>query len=339
MGSDSGFAAGRVADTAETVPMRSYERLTVTGLYSIAHLLPKSNGRCGIYVLSFRNGDRYVGKALEVVVRFAAHRRTYPDDIVEVAFRRVPRGQLDAMERTEIGRLHKAGIPLRNVVHAPGRLDASDFDVLVSDEEQQRWLASPRSSNPIIDTRPDQPELRHRHQTRFNRLAADPRFADLTGVLRRYIAWTIPFPGRTELTYWSLSAVPATNAATYPRLLTLSVHTLETLFVFAPKQMPEQLTIRINVDLPTVLSTWGNLKRLTSQVPGLNACEADYDARPDVAGLEMHSVSDTIQTLELPGVVAAARRLNLDLMRKGPTMHWRTHCFDLADVALSLRHG
>jgi hypothetical protein len=78
VGSDSGFAAGRVADTAETAPMRSYERLPVTGLYSIAHLLPKSKRRCGIYVLSFRNGDRYVGQALDVVVRFAAHRRTYP---------------------------------------------------------------------------------------------------------------------------------------------------------------------------------------------------------------------------------------------------------------------
>jgi hypothetical protein len=118
VGSDSGFAAGRVADTAETAPMRSYERLPVTGLYSIAHLLPKSKRRCGIYVLSFRNGDRYVGQALDVAVRFAAHRRTYPDDIVDVAFRRVPCSQLDAMERAEISRLHKAGIPLRNVVHA-----------------------------------------------------------------------------------------------------------------------------------------------------------------------------------------------------------------------------
>jgi hypothetical protein len=121
--------------------------------------------------------------------------------------------------------------------------------------------------------------------------------------------------------------------------ITLSVHTLETLFVFAPKQTPERLTIRINVDLSTVLNSWGSLKRLTSQVPGLNAYEGDYDARPDVAGLEMHSVHHAVQMLELPGVVAAARRLNLDLMRKGPTMHWHTHCFDLADVALSLRRG
>ena len=62
---------------ADSVPMPNYEFLQVAGLNSIAHLVPKSKGRCGIYVLLFRNGDRYVGQAVDVSNRFGAHRRTY----------------------------------------------------------------------------------------------------------------------------------------------------------------------------------------------------------------------------------------------------------------------
>jgi hypothetical protein len=98
-----------------------------------------------------------------VVARFAAHRRFYLDDIVEVAFRRVLRGRLDDAEQAEIARLHKAGVALRNVVHMRGRLDARDFDELVSAEEQHQWLTSPRAQIAASDTRPEQPDLRHRH--------------------------------------------------------------------------------------------------------------------------------------------------------------------------------
>lgn len=56
--------------------------------------LPKSADRCGVYELRFANGDRYVGQAIDVVTRFSTHRLNYPD-IVEVAFWRVSRGELD----------------------------------------------------------------------------------------------------------------------------------------------------------------------------------------------------------------------------------------------------
>jgi hypothetical protein len=153
--------------------------------------------------------------------------------------------------------------------------------------------------------------------------------------LRHYVAWTIPFPRRTELTYWSVSAIPTTNAAWYPRLFTLSVQTLETLFAFAPKQAPDEVSIVINVDLPTLLQAWGSLDRLMARLPDLEADSAQYRARPDVAALTTYTPRHAMRLLRLPGVVPAARRLNVDLMRKGPTMHWRTHCFDLADLLLA----
>ncbi|GAB4058405.1 GIY-YIG nuclease family protein [Catellatospora paridis] len=312
------------------VDLPGYQVMSVAGLRSIAHLVSRTSGRCGVYVLRFRNADRYVGQAVDVAVRFAAHRRAYGDDIVEIAFRRVARRSLDLAERAEIQRLHQA-VPLRNVVDTPGRLGASDFDELVPPQEQQDWLTSrPATLTGVERTEP--PQLRQRQQYRFARLAADERFPALAELLHRYLAWTVPSPGRTELSYWSLSAVPTTNSATYPRLLTLSVHTLETLYVCTPKARPDELMIVLNADLGTLLDHHGSLNSFESRT-GAVVREADYAVRSSVATLETGSTAEARDLLAEPSVMAAARRLNLDLMRKGPTMHWRSHCYDLGDVA------
>jgi len=169
------------------------EIFPVAGMHSIAHLVPKAADRCGVYQLRFANGDRYVGQAIDVVTRFSTHRLNYPD-IVELAFWRVPRGDLDAVERAEICRQEERGTRLRNVVHTSGRLGASDFDIVVSPAEQDAWLVSPPSD--VIDqaTRPQHPALRRDNHVGFNRLIADPRFARVQFALRRYIAWTLPAP-------------------------------------------------------------------------------------------------------------------------------------------------
>jgi hypothetical protein len=246
------------------------------------------------------------------------------------------------VEQSEIARLEHAGIALRNIIHVDGRLDAPDFDQLITYQEQEDWLSAPARglTAPRTVDRPDDParrhdpKLRHRQQRRYKNLVDDPRFAALREPLRRYVAETIPFPARTELTYWSLSAVPSTNAGTYPRLLTLSVQTLETLFVTSPKDAPQEVDIRINVDLPTLLATWGTLDALISHMPEVEAYEPGYRTRRNVAALTI-STKDALRLLALRGVLPAARRLNLDLMRKGPTMHWRTHNPLLADLAFA----
>ncbi|WP_433125510.1 hypothetical protein ACQPWW_23235 [Micromonospora sp. CA-240977] len=59
-------------------------RQTVGGLISIAYLLPKARGRCGLYESAFADGQRYVRQAVDAVARFCAHRRTW-SVIVEIA--------------------------------------------------------------------------------------------------------------------------------------------------------------------------------------------------------------------------------------------------------------
>ena len=89
MGQRTSSELAVLENAPDPVAMPHYEILHVTGLHSIAHLLPRSKGRCGTYILLFRNGDGYVGQALDVAARFEAHRRSFPDDIVEIIAKRI----------------------------------------------------------------------------------------------------------------------------------------------------------------------------------------------------------------------------------------------------------
>ncbi|WP_306212578.1 tetratricopeptide repeat protein [Actinoplanes sp. RD1] len=302
------------------------------GVRSIAHLVPRAADRCGIYELRFANGDRYVGQAVDVVTRFSTHRLNYPD-IVEVAFWRVPRAELNAVEREGIRHREQQGVRLRNVVHTSGRLGASDFDIVVPPAEQDAWLDSAPSDIIDQDMRPQYPALRRDNHPGFARLIADPRFVRVQYALRRYIAWTLPAPQRTELSYWALSARPGTSGG--KRLCTLSVHNLETLYLYAPRREPEVIDFALNVDLETLVDRWGSLETFQEQLWGLHAEEAPYRARPGVAGLEVTSPRDFVRLLSIDGVADAARRLNLDLMRKGPAINWKAHSLELTDLLLA----
>ncbi|NGM14254.1 GIY-YIG nuclease family protein [Verrucosispora sioxanthis] len=307
-------------------------RLEVGGLNSIAHLLPKTRGRCGVYELTFADGQRYVGQAVDVVTRFCAHRRTW-SDIVEIAFQRVNRSQLDEAERDQIRRREAAGVQLRNVVHTAGRLGASELDVLLPPAEQRRWLIDHKPQIVRLGSRPHDPVLHHRGRYRFTRLTADPRFTDeLARLVGTYLRATIPVPELTELSYWTISALPATNAATYPRLLTVSVHALETLYVYHDRHTPQDLRLCMNIDRAAARSHL----RTRLGLAWMNTVEARYRIRPGVLGLHFTSIRSGHDALTHPGIINAARRLNLDLMRKGPALNWKTHCPDLVERVLSI---
>ncbi|MEU4791983.1 GIY-YIG nuclease family protein [Micromonospora tulbaghiae] len=307
------------------------DRLTVDGLSSIAHLLPRSRGRCGVYELTFADGERYVGQAVDVVARFGTHRRTWTD-IVGIAFRRVPRDRLDEVERDQIHRRESAGVRLRNVAHTTGRLGASDLDLLLPPSDQRRWLTAHEPCQVRLAERTVDPVLRRRARHRFDRLRADARFTDeLARLVGAYLRLTIPVPERTELEYWTVTALPGTNAATFPRLLTVSVHSLETLFVCHDRRRPQDLHIRLNVDETVARSQLRTRLRLRST----RAARAHYRVRPGVLALRFGSVAGAYDALTRPQIVKAARRLNLDLMRKGAALNWKTHSPDLVRHVLS----
>lgn len=278
-------------------------------------------------MLVFTDGECYVGQAVDVAVRFTAHAAVYRD-IAEVLFFRVRQHDLDRVERDAIHAVQRSGVRVRNVVHAAGRLGASAFDVLVPAQEQQRWLAALPVDVIGDELRPDQAEVRRKGQRKYRQLAADACYVWLLPVLHRYVARTVPLPRRTELSYWAVSACPDTGDGS--RLVTLSVHHLET-FIAAGT------TIAVNVDGAVLRACWGTLDALMDAIPGVYAVIAGYAVRPDVVRLEVDSPDLALRLLDAGAVLNAARRLNLDLMRKGPTMHWKTHNFALADDVFAYR--
>lgn len=80
---------------------------------SIADLF-RPGKRCGIYVLHFKTGEYYIGKAVDVTRRYIQHCKNH-DDIQKISFKRIPRNELKGVEKEDIRRFEKQGFLLRNI--------------------------------------------------------------------------------------------------------------------------------------------------------------------------------------------------------------------------------
>lgn len=314
-------------------PQTDVQRVAVAGSATVAEQVLAAAGRCGIYVLSFYDGQLYVGQAVNVVSRFNDHRKTY-SDIAELHFWRVPHEDLDDFEQHAIHALQAEGFLLRNVIHAAGRLGASDLDTIVSPEEQQQWLSSALSDHAGDEIRVDRAQVRIANHGRFERALADPRMTAVLPAIRRYLAWTIPYPRRTEFSRWSISAVPDTNKNSSPRMLTVTLHSLETLYVYAPFEEQHRTIFELNVDMATMQRHWPDANDLYDAFGAVLAREGLYRVRPGVLGLAVEGARNFMRLLDVRGVAEAARRLNLDMIRKGSALQWKSHSFGLCDLLL-----
>jgi hypothetical protein len=139
-------------------------------------LFPKAE-RCGVYILTFANGERFVGQSVDVVARFGTHRRTWVD-IECLDFCPTLRTGLDALERAMITGQRVAGYRLRNITHSLGPLGESDLDPIVTPSEQYDWLnddgaqlhdaqdrADERSGTVARELRRDHRRCHRRHQS------------------------------------------------------------------------------------------------------------------------------------------------------------------------------
>lgn len=299
---------------------------------SIAHLLARSRGRTGIYILGFADGQRYVGQALDVVGRFAAHRRRW-HDIATVAFCTVPRPRLDEVERDVIDEHRRRGETLRNVTYALGNPTAeSDLDWTVERSEQLAWLTGDVWLDDV-EARTSNPAQRLAKRANYHRLAARQDFPSLVETARTYVQLCLPRPRATELTFWALSATPSTNRPWWPRLVAMSINKMETMVIGHHKGEVDRLWAFVNVSRRVLIEQAGSPAAVARKF-GLEFQERDYEAAGgDVVGLAFphpQAIVDGFSSIGSP-LVPAARELNLRLMRKGPTFQWRGHCFDLAD--------
>lgn len=302
----------------------------------MAGLIPANAERRGIYVLHFSDGMAYVGQTVNIWNRYTGHARTYRD-IESLEFAPVPDSPgspaLDDVEQREIRRRSQER-DLRNVrhylpsAHRPNRLDA-----FVPPAHQLSF----QDGNAVadIDGRVVTDEQREKGLKAFERFRTNP-FAELAAFLAaEYIDATIPAPRATERRYWALSAAPSTNAGN--RLFCFSINQPETFVLFDLGDMVHGF---MNVSRTALADAYGSLDAFSSRFEEWIFVddEAGYEAcGGDAVRLRIDDEPNWCRVFEDPeldGVRDAARIMNLNLMRKGPTFQAKGHNVPLADVLL-----
>lgn len=300
--------------------------MDVTGRRSIAGLV-NAKGRQGVYVLGFANGERYVGRASNVVNRFVQHQLSRPD-IVSFTFRPVAAKTIADEERRCIHTLESKGVPLRNLAEMSVVRGERQFDKLVSPEEQEHWLTVWEEPSPYPDPRVVDDDLRRRYTRRFRTFMQQPLANDALWLLGTYVAFAIPFPNRTELTFWSMSCLP--QPGVYSRV---NINMQEVLTVF---DHGEGLIASFHLAKSPIEREWGpDWRESLSNIAPIT----DHYWKPGggdqfqlQAPLEFALLLMTDRLFH-----EAMMTLNLRLMRKGPTYYSTSHCIDLVTEAHAVR--
>ena len=305
--------------------------LDVAGRTSIADLFA-ARKRTGIYVLNFADGEIYAGKSVDVTRRYHQHRKTH-SDLATLRFLRVARREVDETEREVIWALEEAKARMRNIQFMSEPEIESDFDVEVMTDEVQRRFLEDMSFNDASGERTQSPELRARYSRRYREFSEHPEAKEAVVFLRRYARACLPAWVKSEMTFWSLSCLP-NQARTLARL---NVNWQEVLSLYLFEDAGEGFQVDFHVALAPIEEAFGvTQEKLLEEYP-----DADFDGhfyRP--GGQDQFHMFTPLATanqlLERKEFVHAARMMNLRLMRKGPCVYARHHCFDLADEVMQI---
>lgn len=301
--------------------------------------------RQGIYVLEFSNGEQYVGQARDVTTRFTTHRRGsthHPAwrDIVAVSFLPAAREQLDKLEREEIDKRRRQGIPLRNKTFNFPHSQPSPIDAVFPTVTHDHWASGdtcygwPRDHRGV-PVAPDVSALSYTRRSRFSEWCfhhdAGRTFEAIVADLTYIIETLIPSPQLTESRYWTLSDFPSTAGG---RFATLNVGQVE-LAYFPRHPIPidryQTLQHCLHLNLtPTFLQP--PRFRYFARFSGRKTPSKAIEHKLRRAGLpfamswaqysiaKLISIAIPIGSLEkyctaAPELIPAARILTLDLMR------------------------
>ena len=302
----------------------------VRGRLSVADLY-KRQERCGIYMLGFENGERYVGKSVDVVTRFNQHRKTHAD-LSHLTFRRVPKAQLDQVEQHHIHHLGTLGLRLRNIDHVSVVSGERDLDLVVSPDEQEQWLMGEGGDLAGSQPHVEDAGLRRRYQRRFERFLTLPDAQDALFVLGVYLAVAVPFYRRTELSFWAVSCLPDTRAPEgSTTLLRVSLNMQEVFGLFTSEEgLWGQFHLAASPYQEALGPDW--LAELGRR--GWQASEHAYaPGGQDQFTLVGENFGGLMELLTEWPHMNAMGLMNLRLMRKGATYYGRYHCLDLVDAA------
>lgn len=332
------YAAAMVPSRMERPPFTRWE---TSELGSLAALAPEGH-RCGVYVLEFNDGTRYVGQASDVVRRYATHRRAHlraGRSIQAVEFAEVAPADLNRVERFMIAHEEQLG-PISNNRHTSQFNGPSLLDPIITVDEQLAWLNGPSDDKGIdLETaRRDDPVQRAKGQQRYQQLLSHPLGELACEILRDFVSATVPHPRQTERQFWAMSAMPFGGA----RMATLSVGNMELLFLYVEPGPVEEfgqtfafgglINVAASQVAPDVLAgALDNDWAYRDDGNGYESAGADWGAFRFFIDADRDGYDEL---LSWPGVADGARTLALRQMRKGTTLQGRWHNYPLADVLL-----
>ena len=300
--------------------------LFVHGRESIADLF-KPKQRCGIYVLHFTDGHFYVGKAVDVTRRYVEHRKTHAD-IEKISFKVMGSEKHAAEERRIIGVLETEGWPLRNITFASMPKGDSDFDLIMTPEDQERWLHDLEWID-SAGSRLTNPDLRQRYRKKFDRFNDMPHAAQVVDVLRDYVRLGIPAICRGEVSFWACSCLPIFVSPLDYAYSRININWQEVLTAYSDGNEP---WFSVHLARSPVEHAFGqSLRRLRQRYPNVEQGDVEYaPGGSDQTHFIMNA--DSLRAMiRDPQILPAIRLFNLRLMKKGPCTFGRYHCLDLAD--------
>jgi hypothetical protein len=179
----------------------------VAGAGSINAQVRKSGvSRTGVYLLTFANGQRYVGKATNVAGRFAHHAATW-SDIETVRFSPVPAEDLDEYERGTI-RLYEGPGRLRNKLLTGYWYGFSPLDDVVPSSVQEAWwrdlVTAPEE---LVARRTDGVMAGVNHA----RVRTRDDYDQLVALAASFVRAVIPRPATTCGEFWSAATRSGVN--------------------------------------------------------------------------------------------------------------------------------
>jgi hypothetical protein len=233
------------------------------------------------------------------------------------------------------------GFRLRNIQLVSFSYGNTDFDLVMSADDQKKWLSDLDYNNldgqRVVDDH--QRSLYRRKYEQFSQLPFAEEMIELAG---RYVQTSIPIPKRSEISFWNCTCLPYPSRGLYLRI-----------------NVGWQTTFDLIMNEGTIISKWYLTRSLTEQIFGftLEIVDREMDGivtLNDYPGMEVivmksdlikggsdqvfvcvEGKENAINLLNDQYMLSAVRLFNLGLVQKGPCPWGKNHCLDLADRLLS----
>lgn len=296
---------------------------------------------CGLYCLKFDNNVHYIGKSTNIPERLIQHQQTF-GDIREYSYKNIPPILLGTKEVSAIQEAERNQIRLLNIEHTSATAKKTEIYARIASERQEEWiLRKDGSSDTALPyDRPTYPaELDTMHQ-KFNRLKKHKKYAQIIQLASTYLQKCIPFPYETEKVFWSISCLPNTTTIDFQRLFCFNIFRMETFVLFQAYHLKNSFYALLNLSRTALLEYYTTIHAVNKAFRYCIFFNSNYKtAGYDQISLEIASMDTLKSLLQSPGIIYAAKVLNLRLMRKGTNIYSKYHCMQLANAILTSSSG